>query len=223
MRPIQNAGGGVQLTAREYPVAAATAIKRGAVVKMSGGFVVLATAADTGRLLGIAAEDHPGAADALNPRANGAAILVYDSPLLICDYGAEIEAATGGSATTVTMSTLGAFDNDDFNGGYLVLVEKAANSANTDAVGTVKLITDYAYVASGTVSTFTVESGGTAAAGDKYAIIPPVGFAKGNFGDDRLAVVLTATAAIKIKVVGCDIDTLRVRCMFSSHELGVEE
>ena len=46
MHPVQNAdGGSVLQTARNYPIDAATVIDAGAVVKLSGGKVVLAAAA----------------------------------------------------------------------------------------------------------------------------------------------------------------------------------
>ena len=101
MRPIQNAGGHVGLTARNYPIAAATAISAGEVVKLSAGLVVAAAAAETGAILGIAAENHPGTADALNARANGTEILVYDNPELIFECPVPVIAAASGSATTI--------------------------------------------------------------------------------------------------------------------------
>jgi len=202
MRVFQNLDGGPIIAFREYDIAAATAVKPGQVVCVTEGLVVPAVAAQTGAILGVAAEAHPGVADALNPRANGTRILVYDNPKTLFRCAAPIMAATGGTATTVLMTTLAAFSADDFNGGWLVLVEKAAGSTNTDAVGTVKRITDYAYNATGTVSTFTVGAGATAAAGDKYAIFPPFGFAKGNLDADIAALVLTATAALTMEVVG---------------------
>ena len=61
MHPVQNAdGGSVLQTARNYPIDAATEVQAGAVVKLSAGKVVLAAAAETGGLLGIAAEIHSG-------------------------------------------------------------------------------------------------------------------------------------------------------------------
>ena len=66
MRPIQNAGGEEVIHARSYPVASATAIVAGQVVQLSAGKVVPAIAAQTGAILGIAGEDHPGTADMLN-------------------------------------------------------------------------------------------------------------------------------------------------------------
>ena len=178
MIPFQKVDGQVLRSAREYDIAAATSIKAGAVVKISAGLVVAATAGETGQILGVAAEDHTAGAGVFNPRADATKILVYDDPAQIFQCPVPVVAATGGSATTMTASTLGAFSNDDFNGGYIMLVEKADGSTNTDPIGKVDLITDYAYNSTGTVSTFTKASGGTPYAGDKYAIFPPIGFKK---------------------------------------------
>lgn len=220
MRIFQDVNGGVLKSAREYDIAANTAIKEGQVVKLSAGLVVLAVAGETGAILGIAAENHSGAADALNPRANGTKIMVYDSPALVCASKVPTFAATGGSATTVTASELGAFSNDDFNGGYLKLVKKAEGSTNTDEIGTVKRITDYSYNSTGTVSTFTVESGGAAYAGDEYELYPPIGFQKGNLDANIQKLALNATAALPIKVIGRNEDMSEIYTMAALHELG---
>ena len=137
MHPVQNAdGGSVLQTARNYPIDAATVIDAGAVVKLSGGKVVLAAAAETGGILGIAAEFHSGTEDALNLRANGTQILVCDNPTLIFECAAPTIKAASGSATTIVPTT-GDVDasaaDDAFNNAVLVLKEKAANSGNTDA------------------------------------------------------------------------------------------
>lgn len=202
MKAIQKYDGGVIISAREYDIASNTNIKQGTVVKLSAGKVVQAVAGETGAILGIAAENHPGAMDALNPRANGTKIMVVDCPDAVLASPAAVVEATGGSATTVTASTLGAYSNDDFNGGFLKLVEKAAASTNTDPIGTVKEITDYAYNSTGTVSTFTVASGGAANAGDKYELYPPVGLAKGALNSTFDAIVHTGVSCTVFKVIG---------------------
>ena len=182
-----------------------------------------------GKILGVAAENHLGAADALNPRANGTKILVWDAPDLIFSCPVPTFTASGGSATTVTASTLAAFSADDFNGGYLKLVKKGSGSTNTDPIGTVKRITDYAYNSTGTVSTFTVDSGATACSGDVYELYPPRCFAKGNLDADGSGnvvgqkLVLTATASLPIKVVGRNEDLSEIYVMANLHALGVEE
>lgn len=223
MKAYQKADGQVLLSAREYDIGASTAISAGQVVKLSEGLVIAAVAAETGQVLGIAAETHSGAADALDPRANGTKIMVYDDPELIFQCPAPVVAATGGSATTMTASTLAAFANDDFNGGYIKLIEKAANSSNTDPVGKIDRIADYAYNSTGTVSTFTKASGGTPSAGDKYEIYPPIGFKKGNLDTNREKLVLTATASLSLKVVGRDDALGKINMMAHLHALGAED
>ena len=208
MRPIQNAGGHVGLTARNYPIAAATAISAGQVVKLSGGFVVAAAANETGPILGIAAENHPGAADALNPRANGTEILVYD-----IECPAPKFAASGGTATTVTTTTseVATTTADAFNGGFLVSPK-----------GNKRQITDFAN--STTTNTFTVPSGETAADGDVYTLYPQIGCAAGWRLDSTTLskIVLNATGCTKLKVVGHDFDRGMIRLMAVEHSLGVE-
>ena len=176
MRPIQNAGGEECICARSYPVASATAIAAGQVVQLSAGKVVPAIAAQTGAILGIAGEDHPGTADMLNPRANGDEILVCDNPGLIFECPVPTVRAESGSAATLVPAA-GDVDANAADGAYggavLVLRSKAVGSANTDRPGTRRAVTDYAK--SGTV--FTLETGGTPAAGDVYEIYPALGSA----------------------------------------------
>lgn len=223
MKPFQKADGGVLIGKREYDIAYNTAIKAGQVVKLTEGLVVAATANGTAQVLGIAAENHSGVADALDPRANGTKIMVYDDPMMIMTCPVPVVTAAGGSATTVTASTLGAFSSDDFNGGYLKLIGKASGSTNTDEIGTVYRITDYAYAAEGTVSTFTHASGGTANAGDTYELYPPRGFKKGNLDTGIEKLVLTATASIPLKVVGRNENQSEIQMMIHLHALGVED
>lgn len=226
MRPIQNAGGHVGLTARNYPIAYNTAIKAGQVVKLSAGLVVTAIAAETGAILGIAAENHPGTSDALNSRANGTEILVYDNPELIFECPAPVIAAASGSATTIVPAdgdVAAAAANDAFNDSILVLIKKAADSTNTDPVGKHIPITDY--TASGTI--IAKASGGTPSAGDKYEVYPKLGAAVGGIATldstDKSVLVLTAKGATKIKCVGHDYDRHMIRLMAVEHSLGVED
>ena len=213
MRPIQNAGGHVGLTARKYPIAYNTAIGAGQVVQLSGGLVISAVANQTGPILGIAAENHPGTADALDPRANGTDILVWDNPELIFECPAPTFAASGGSATTVTASTseVAVTTADAFNGGFLV-----------SPAGKKRQITDYANASS--TNTFTVPSGETAAANDVYTLYPQIGAAAGWRLDSTAfsKIVLNAAGCTKLKVVGHDFDRRMVRLMAVEHALGVE-
>ena len=213
MRPIQNAGGHVGLTARVYPIAYNTAISAGEVVQLSGGLVVAAAANQTNPILGIAAENHPGVADALNVRANGTEILIYDNPELVFECPAPTFAASGGTATTVTTTTtdVATTSADAFNGGFLVSPK-----------GNRRAITDFAN--NSTTNTFTVPSGETAADGDVYTLYPQIGCAAGWRLDATTLskIVLTATGATKLKVVGHDFDRGMIRLMAVEHALGVE-
>ena len=223
MKPFQNADGGINLSVREYDIASATAIAKGQVVEVDTGLVTACAAAQTTKIIGIAAENHTGAADALNPRSNGKKILVYDGPGLVSQCPApRVTAAAGGSATTIVSSgtyLAAGLANDDFNGGYVRLVSKAGGSENTDEIGKVRRITDYVTA----TFTFTVESGGTPAAGDVYEVFPPFGFGKGNFDTGIQKLILTATAALPVKVVSHDWEHGLVGMMASLHGLGVEE
>ena len=113
------------------------------------------------------------------------------------------------------------FAADDFNGGYVKLISKAADSTNTDLVGTVRRITDYAVTAS-TSGTFTLENGGTPNAGDVYAVFPPVGFAKGNLNAAKDGLVLSASASLPLRVVGADVGAGKVHLMIKKHAFAVD-
>ena len=221
MRPIQNVGGQVGLTAREYPIAAATAVQRGQVVCLSGGLVTPAAPAQTGAILGIAAEDHPGTADVLQPRADGTVLLVYDNPGLIVECPAPEVTAVSGSATTVVASGAclsGALADGAFSGGLLKLKSKAAAGANTDPAGALKRVADYAKA----TYTFTVPAAGTADAGDVYQVFPPVGFSALALDADLLRGIVTSTGATAIRVVGADTERGMIRCMAALHTLAAE-
>lgn len=221
MRAIQNAGGHVGLSARNYSIAANTAVAAGQVVKLSGGLVVCALAAETGAILGIAAENHPGTADALNARANGTEIMVYDNPELIFECPVPCVEAASGTATTLVPKSgdiAAAAANDAYNGGMLVLKSKAEASTNTDAVGKQDIITDY--TASGTV--IAKNSGGTPAAGDVYELYPPIGSAVCALDTGISKLIVSAAGCTKIKVVGHEYARHMLRCMAVEHTLGVE-
>ncbi len=218
MRPIQNAEGHVGLTARSYPIDPATAVTSGQVVKLSGGKVALADAAETGAILGVAGEDHSGQSDVLNPRSNGESLLVCDSPGLIFECHAPEITAASGSATTIVPASgdvAAAVADDGYNGSVLVLRRKASGSGNTDPIGKRITVTDY--TASGTV--ITKASGGAPSAGDVYEMYPAVGSAVGGLDSDRQKLLVSATGATSIRVVGHDYDRHMLRCMAALHTL----
>lgn len=218
MKFYQKLDGGAHISAREYKVAPDADIKEGSLVKLSGGMVVAAAAAETGALLGVAAENHSGSADALDPRADGDRLLVVDDPAAVYQCAAPCVTATGGTATTLVATGIAVFADDDFNGGSVKLVSKAAGSANTDAVGTVRAITDFA----ASDKTFTLPSGGAPSAGDVYAVFPPVGFAKGSLNAGRDGVVLSATASLPLRVIGADEALNRISVMVKKHVFAVD-
>ena len=226
MRPIQNADGHVGLTARNYPIAYNTAISAGEVVKLVNGLVVASAAAAAAAILGIAAENHPGTADALNARANGTEILVYDNPALIFECPVPVIAAASGSATTIVPAS-GDVDansaDDSFNNSILVLISKAADSTNTDFIGKHITVTDYAKT--GTI--ITKASGGTPAAGDKYEVYPALGAAVGGIASldstTLSKLVVSTKGATKLKCIGHDFDRHMIRLMAVEHALGGEE
>lgn len=219
MRVINNGGSGV-ITAREYNIATTTDIKRGAVVKLGGGLV--AKAGDTDVVLGIAAESHKGAADALNPRANGTVILVHDNPGIIFEVAAPVFKANGGTAVsgttkgTVTADSaqLGG-NNDAFNGGFVKL-KKAVSTSAFGYEGSVKKINDFATATASSVTTKTITieelDVGAAADGDEFWLFPPVGSSTGvmSLNSDATGIVCTGVAATKLKVVGHDLERNKI-------------
>ena len=218
MRPIQNAGGHVGLNARNYPIAGDTAVAAGQVVKLSAGRVVSAAAAENGAVLGIAAENHPGVADVLNMRADGTEILVYDNPGLLFECPAPRIAAQSGTATTVSAKT-GELAASVADGGYtdsvLQLRAKAAASANPDSLGQCYRVTGYTK----TGSVLARESGGVPSAGDEFALYPAIGSTVGALDEARQKLIVSATGASSIRVIGHDYDRGMIRCMAVKHAL----
>lgn len=222
MKFYQKLDGATHISAREYDIAADTAISEGQIVKLVDGLVVAAAVNETNAVLGVAAESHSGSADALNTRANGKKITVIDDPDTVFQCAAPQVTALASSATTLEVTDLKAFAADDFNGGYVKLVSKASGSTNTDEIGTVRRITDFALDnATPTKGVLTIENGGAACAGDVYAIFPPVGFAKGNLNSARDGVVLSAAANLPLRVIGADTGFGKINVMIGKHVFAV--
>lgn len=218
MKYYQKIDGGTHISAREYDIATDTVIQEGQIVKISDGLVVAAAAGETGAILGIAAEGHSGKPDALNPNADGTRILVIDDPDVVMQCKApEITAAEGCSSTTLIAAELASFANGDFKGGYVKLLAKAEDSANADEIGAVRRVTSF----TGTSKTFTLEEGGTPAAGDIYAVFPPIGFAKGNLSEDGTGLVLSATATLPLKLIGHDRALNKINLIAGKHVFAV--
>lgn len=218
MKVYQNINGGAINSKREYDINPATKIHAGQVVDLQNGQVVAHAVAGTGAVLGVAAEYHGGTPDALDPRSDGPKISVWDGPGQVFSCPApKLVAQAGGSATTVKAAVAGAASV--YVGGWLKLVKKAEGSGNTDAVGTARRITAFA-TADG-VGTFTLSTGGVPAAGDEYVLFPPTGFAGGNLDADGQKIVLTATAALPLRVVGRIEETDEITVMAAKHVLSV--
>lgn len=220
MKFFQKLDGGVYVSAREYDVAYNADIQEGQFVKLSQGKVVSAVAAETGALLGVAAENHSGSADALDPRANGTRIYIIDDPDAVYQCAPPVITASGGTATTLVFTAGQYYAADDFNGGYVKLVSKASDSTNTDEIGTVREIIDYAVTPS-TSGTFTLASGGTPNAGDVYAVFPPPGFTKGNLNSAKDGIILTAAVSLPLRVIGRDLGMDKINVMIKKHAFAV--
>ena len=216
MNCIQNLDGHYGVSAHEYPIATDTVIERGAVVKLSGGKVVLAGASESGAVLGIAAEGHSGSADVFNKRSNGVSVLVYDNPGVIFECSVPTLTAASGSATTLVPKSgdIYASANDDtYNGATLVLIKKGTGSTNTDALFTAAAVTDY--TKSGTI--LTKESGGAPSAGDVYEFYPAIGSAVCALSTKRKNADVTAAGASALRVIGHDRARHCIRLMAAKH------
>lgn len=197
MKPYQRIDGGVIFSEREYDIAEDTAVRAGQVVILANGLVEAAPAGVTAAILGVAAENHSGQADALSPRSSGAKLLVWDDPGMLFRCAAPvISASAAGSGGSITAGETSGFADGDFVGGYLMLAERAAGSANTDSVGTVRRIEGFA------AGVFTVPGAGAAEAGDRYVLFPPVGFAKGGLNEQGTGLALDKAAQLPLRVIG---------------------
>lgn len=211
MHQIMNVDGGVIQSIREYDIATTTSVYVGALVKLSEGLVVKASAGETGAVLGVAAESHTGVEDGLNERNNGTKIMVYDAPGAVFACPAPMMTAlSGGNATTVKFTGASGVGNDAFNGGYI-----------KDKTGAIRRISD-SVDSTGTI-TLTVDSGETIAEGETFVLYPPIGFSKGNLNADGTGIILTATASMSIKVAGRDEITDEIWLMAAKHALGNDQ
>lgn len=192
--------GDTQPKTAAYPIEANTTVLQGQVVALDisdhEGYVSPVAADRTAAVLGVAAQTHTGSYT-VYPADTSDEILVWDNPAQVYATAAPVITATGGTATTIIDTAVDAFADDDFIGGWVKLISKAANSTITDPVGTVKKITDY------TANTNTFETGswgGNVTAGDKFLLFPPIGLAKGGLGSgvDSYSVADDDTTIAKI-------------------------
>ena len=215
MNVVYEANGSQITSQSSYDIATGTAVAIGQVVKLAAGKVVLAVVGETGAILGVAFEDHPGVTDALNSRATGLKIKVLDAPDSVYECAAPQLTATGGSATTfVSTGYVGGADTD-MAGGYIKLISKAATSTLTDSIGTVYGVTG-STAASGT---FTCSGGitGNAKAGDVFAIFPPIGWKKGRLDTGISKLDLGASVALPFTVCNYDSDRNMIQFINQLH------
>ena len=180
---------------REYEIETSEDIARGTVMTVAGGKAKKASEADV--VLGILASDYKVEKDELDHTAGTGVARVIVSPGILCTVKAqEFSVATVGNETTINMDGVTAPSAaNSLVGGFVKLVYKAESSANTDSVGSVRRIT----ASSG--AKLTVEKGGVAQVGDRYAVIPPVGFCHLSLTSDGKSVSLASAESKGEKVV----------------------
>lgn len=214
---------------RIYPIAAATSVISGQFVKLTANRVVSAVVGETSALIGVMAEQHGTANifDTSETAGDSKKCRVIDGTDVIYSIDAPKITATGGTTTTIQATGIFTFADDDFNGGYAKLYSKGSSSTNTDKVGTIYDITDFAIaITVGSVpNTFTISAaGGAVTSGDVFEIFPPRAFAKGNLDSTLTGLDLVGSgdaAALPIQVVGEDIENSKVEVMIKKHTLGV--
>ncbi len=212
MEYLLNASGYTQPCIREYEISASSDLKKGTVMCISDGAAAKATA--SGKILGVLDEDYNVSKDILNPRSGSGLAKINITPDGIFSFPVQtFTIATAGTATTLTLESSSAIPTSSavLKGGYIKLISKGANSTNTDSVGCIRKITAQAsYV-------LTVDNGGSACAGDVYAVFPPANFAYITLTSDALAFKFAASAGTAAKVVSSDTDKNTVDIIFSNH------
>lgn len=194
-----NSAGCTSPCVKEYEVSATQNLKKGTVLTYSEGAASAASTSSTA-ILGILAEDYNTNKDEFNPRNGNGYVKVIVSPSAIYRQPAFTTTLTAaGTATSITVAghTMPTAANT-LKGGYIKLISKASGSANTDKVGTVRKIS----ASSG--NTLTVTSGGTAAIGDVYEILPPAGFNCLAVNSSATGYNLAAAANSTVKIVRSD-------------------
>ncbi|MBR6556519.1 MAG: hypothetical protein IKT60_03720 [Clostridia bacterium] len=206
----------------EYPIDPAQRVMAGQVVCLRQGRVVPAERAECGCILGVAGEDHTGQRDILDPRATGTHILVYDSPMAVCESPAPEAVARGGDAGCIWLGEgfSGGFADGAFAGGYAVLTAKAEDSEMIASVGTAFQIAD----SCGTEKSLTVTGMlGMPAKGDRFAILPPVLFSGGVLDETGSVLNLLETCDLSLRIIGGDAARRRIFTLARRHCLAVSD
>ncbi len=197
MKFLYGLGGANVPVIKEFDIDPATKINAGSAVSITSEGKVTETI--SGAVLGVCAENHPGKEDMLNKRANGNRVRVdITSGGVYSIKFPEFEAVFGGventfSSDSTNLSSIG-------KGARFVLVKKAADSTNTDKIGTVREAISADFGSNGNFE-FVFNDGGTPSKGDVYAYITPVGSSAVVCDGYRLDISGVGSGA---KVVGCD-------------------
>ncbi|MBR3691272.1 MAG: hypothetical protein IKL89_01055 [Clostridia bacterium] len=202
----------------EYPIAPTERVLAGQVVMLVNGRVVPAERRMCEPILGIAGEDHTGKQDALNSRAVGESILIYDSPMAVCESPAPEVIAAGGERGCVIAGEglCGDFADNAFAGEIAVLTAGGQDIA--DGIGTA-----YEICASHGADRriFLAGMHGTPLPGDRFAILPPLLFSGGVLDEERQRLALSDTCPLSLRVIGRDAARKRIFMLARRHVLAV--
>jgi len=212
MRYVRDLSGIQTPQITDEPIATATNVIKGAYVSQSAGLTIAATNGLTSKVLGVTAQGHNGAAETLAGWNDDLTLRVYSSPGAVFAFPAPAITATANTnAALVEASGIADFAAANaFQGGYLELKTAVAS---TDPVGTRKLITASVNATKQFTVAFTAAN-----TGDIFYCYPPKGFALGEFSADSSAIVLTATVAQPVQVVGWDFDKKEVLVAAKFHQ-----
>lgn len=157
----------------EFPVYSNRVIHKGDPVALDKSYAYKSY--DTG-FIGIAAEDHSGVADDMNPRSNGTSIKIMCSNDAVYELSSPIYTVTetySSPCTETLIEAEGPFTYDN-NESYLVLIKKGEGSTNTDPIGKLRRVSAVIDSGFNDIYDFTVATGGVACVGDQYALIPMI-------------------------------------------------
>lgn len=206
----------------EYPIDPAERVMAGQVVCLRQGRVVPAGRRESGCILGIAGEDHTGRRDVLDPRAAGTHILVYDSPMAVCECPAPETVARGGDTGCILLDEgfFGDFADGAFAGGYAVLTACGEESEIASPVGSVFRITDSCGAGKSLAVTGML---GVPSKGDRFAILPPVLFYGGVLDETGSALDLSENCDLSLRIIGGDAARRRIFTLARRHCLAVSD
>jgi len=190
--------------AMDVKVESTAVLRPGQVLKMVDGKAVKADTTETGAVVGVCLENHPGAADSMNKRSNGEYVRAACSPSALYACKAPVIMAyvemTGGICDT---SMSAAFPENIFAGGHV------------RRIGDGKVFE----IKSNGVATKTLDIDGDAASGDKFEVFPPEGFVGGALDSEAQMFSMKAYSAdFALRIVGCDIEKGEIYLAPNKHE-----